>query len=205
MRKELEQNQPNGYSSKALVAPRDKAGYRYTSFQGIPDPDSSVTERYKKHRHRKQRQKGSPKEKVDKGKGRATSPDLVGLGGRVKEKTQNLDGTPIDKDDGQTSIGRQSTPSERRRKSIRSSSKRSKTRRVTCPPEIFCALVWLEGQVPYSTDTEEDGMEPWERELQTALGLGGEGKENRPEGLDIAPELDKKSLVVTNIHGEVAV
>jgi len=208
-RRELEQNQANGYSSKAVMAPRDRAGYRYTSFQGIPDPDSSVTERHKRHRHRKHRQKCSPKEKADKGKGKATSSDLVGLGASVKGKTQNLDGTPVDKDDGQASTSRQSTPSEKRCKSIRGSSKRSKTRRVTCPPEIFCALVWLDGQVPYSTDSEEggeDGMEPWERELQAALGLGGEGRESRSEGLVVGSELDRRSvnsLVETNV--EVAV
>ncbi|KAF8441185.1 hypothetical protein BGX38DRAFT_1316359 [Terfezia claveryi] len=152
--KELEQNQANGDSSKALIAPRDRAGYLYTSFQGIPDPDSSVTERYKQHRHHKHRQKRTPKEKASKGKGKAASPDLAGLGTGVKGKTQNH-GMSVDTDDGQTSTSRQSTPSERRRQSIRRSSKRSTTRRVTCPAEIFCALVWLDGQVPYSTDSEE--------------------------------------------------
>ncbi|RPB22339.1 hypothetical protein L211DRAFT_850654 [Terfezia boudieri ATCC MYA-4762] len=176
--KELEQNQANGDSSKALIDPRDRAGYLYTSFQGIPDPDSSVTERYKQRQHHKHRQKYMPKRKASKGKGKAkaTSPDLAGLG--VNGKTQNH-GTSVDKDDGHTSTSRQSTPSERRRQSSRRSSKRSKARRVACPPEIFCALVWLDGQVPYSTDSEEveeDKMKPWERELQAELRLGGKAR-----------------------------
>lgn len=155
-RKELGQNQTNGHNSKTLIAPRDRAGYRYTSCQEIPDPDFSATERHKQHR-----KKRSSKEKTDKERG-----------AKVKEKTQAPDGKPVDKNDGLRSTSRQSTPSERGRRNIRGPGKRSKTRTASCPPEVLCALVWLDGQAPYSMDSGEeggDGMEPWDGH-ETTLG-----------------------------------
>lgn len=40
-----------------------------------------------------------------------------------------------------------------------SRNRKIKVLRAACPPEIFCALVCLDGPVPYSQDTEGEDME----------------------------------------------